>query len=137
MQNANTYHEYVLQDGKIYVNGPHYLITEADVPTFLVATKAAGDFAKDRNHVYWIGGVLDDVDPQIFTPLYTPKGNQTGYGKDNQHVYFFWGKDPPYLVDGADAITFEALDSLPNPDGSECPDAKDNIRNYCGGTSMQ
>ena len=128
-QNPNMYETYIEEGGKIYVDGSNALISSADALTFQVASgTGAWDFARDKNYVYVDGGVIRGADPKTFTLLYTQDGEFQGYGKDNDHVFFFWGMDSPYLVRGADPATFKVVGTF-----ESCPDARDKDREYCRG----
>lgn len=83
---------------------------DADNQSFKVLKE--GEFATDKNNVYFLSGKIKNAEPNSFVVL----GND--YSKDKNNVFF--GSD---TVIGADPKTFKVLDF---------PYAKDDKKIYCG-----
>lgn len=133
-QDQGQYYEYYEAHGKVYANSvPPSVISGADPSTFMVASgTGVQNFAKDKTHVYWYGGIVYGADPKTFTLPFSPSGEWQGYGKDQNHVFFFDGIGSPYIVPGADAKTFVSLGKF-----ESCPDGQDKNRQYCGGAPIK
>ena len=86
------------------------IIEEADLETFSVLEN--DKYAKDKNNVYFNGGIIPFADPNSFKVI------DNGYSKDNASVYLDWDK-----VIFADPKTFEQL---------VFPYSRDLERVFCG-----
>ena len=92
-------------------------LTNVDKESFQILKGGNGQYAKDKNQVYYLKDVIDNADPTSFTII-----NNQGYCKDNQYVYLDYQKvihaNPKYF----ELLTF--------------PYAKDNQRIFCGTIPM-
>lgn len=69
-------------------------------------------YAKDKNHVYFLGSVLDSADPKTFTII------EDNYTKDINHIY-----TDHSIIQGADLETFSVINSEYSKD-------KNNVYDY-------
>ncbi len=110
---------YTITANHVYLNdaskGPS-IIPEADPKTFEAlsgkANCAAPAYARDKDHVYFFGAIVDNVDPATFTVLELP------YAKDAQHV-FVGGFNvdetvQSMIIPDADPNTFRVLHIAPS-----------------------
>ena len=105
---------YQRNDGTLFVedmrnldgSGAHIPLAQADVATFEINTLWPS-YARDKNHVYILGKVIEGADPKTFIPVcgFSPGTASTcGFSKDADHVY--WYTKP---ITGADVTTFAFL----------------------------
>lgn len=73
-------------------------ITNSDPDTFEVLEKTG--FAKDKNHVYYSGSIIQNADPATFEFI----GDR--YTKDENNIFFSYNIESN-IVEGADRDTFE------------------------------
>jgi len=93
-------------------------LPNVDNASFQKLKAGNGQYAKDKNQVYYLKDVIDDADPASFNII-----NNQGYAKDNQYVYLDYQK-----VIYANPKYFELL---------SFPYAKDNKRIFCGTLPME
>jgi hypothetical protein len=101
---------YAVKGEVVYYSGD---AIPADSRSFQVIQKDFNFFARDKDHVYYLGRVINEAQPESFQIL------ENGYVKDKAHVFF--PKDRTYvLVEGARAETFVVKDD----------DATDGVNHY-------
>lgn len=88
-------------------------LKNVDPSSFSIFKKGNGQYAKDKNQVFYLKDVIDDADPVTFQVL-----NNQGYAKDKNHVYLDYQK-----VIYAHPKHFEVL---------AFPYSKDHQRAFCG-----
>jgi hypothetical protein len=67
-----------------------------DYTTFQLLDSPVGAYAKDKNHVFSEGVVIEGADPATFTTVFDIEESLETYGKDANHVYY-----GTRLIDGA------------------------------------
>jgi DKNYY family len=114
------YFFYGIIHGQIYSSdgaaevAPSDLLPDADQTTFEISTIDNAD-AKDRNHVYCNGEILNGADPATFTVLSSGYVDESGgvngsFTKDKNHAYIDCA-----LIHDSDAATFRLV-RKPSPD---------------------
>lgn len=133
-KNWHYYQMYPLQEDYKQVNGHWALVREGrdmfgssrQTVVYQLPTKGADLtilsyplYAKDNDHVYLEGRMIEGADPATFE-LLGDVSNRPGfrYGKDAKHVFLAW-----YRINGADPQSFKIL---------RAPYAKDDHTVYCG-----
>lgn len=84
------------------------------------AHEAPEAYAKDKNHVYFGGGIVQGADPASFGSFYTTHDTWSSLARDKDRIYFK-GK----VVDGAQADSFRIVETDPpgNPSSYAADDA--------------
>ncbi len=87
-------------------------IENIDIKTLSIFNEY-GDIAKDKNHMYQEGVIIEDADPNTFEEI-TPEDGYR-YWKDKNHVFFMFHEDSGFLsvsikkVKNADPSTFISI----------------------------
>ena len=96
-ENKKLNENYGIEDGEVYYINRK--IEGADAKTFEVFED--GEYAKDKNNVYYEENVLNEADPKSFKSL---SKISSGLGKDKNKLYFFKDK-----VNNIDIKTLEIM----------------------------
>ena len=96
-ENKKLNENYGIEDGEVYYINRK--IEGADAKTFEVFED--GEYAKDKNNVYYKENVLNEADPKSFKSL---SKISYGLGKDKNNLYFFEDK-----VNNIDVKTLEIM----------------------------
>lgn len=107
-------------------NGIYYIsdiqvhkINIADLGTFIVLNQ--NDYAKDKNHAYYDGKIIESADPQSFEFI------NGKYTKDKNHVFYY-----DEIIFGANPKTFKLVENSFYKN-IEAYDGKDNNNIYING----
>ena len=95
------YNCYITKNNSVYFvdDASHpYKIEIADYISFTVLSQF---YAKDKNHVYFFGDILENVDKDTFAVL------SGFYAKDNKHIYF-----GDRIFQNIDFASFKALNNF-------------------------
>lgn len=105
-------------------HGAVTVMPEADISSFLVLNTVtdANPWGLDKNHVYYLGQIINGADAATFKLL-----DGFGYAEDNHAVY--WQNE---VIPSADLATFVAGDPS---NGAEYGAARDKNHIYCFGTA--
>lgn len=93
------YSAYSSDESNVYYNCS--LLSITDVGTFKIIGDGNENLAKDVNHVYFRGEIIEGADPVTYTHM-----GHWAIGKDKSNIYFETKK-----LTGVDFNTFEILDS--------------------------